>query len=261
LATSRADVGANGQYNPSEGSYTMRALAGELLLAAWEEGAPEDELRRAVTMLSIALPASDREQLGALPIAERNLLLLRLHELSFGPLLNAFASCPTCGAHLEFAVPVTAMTSRLQSQTPGAGIAWSAEGRQYQLRSVTTDDLIASRAVPDMSAAQECILSRCLQVTPAPDPERPSNRPEVMQKFEQLHASAELSCAIDCPACSSHETLDLDIARFLWAEVRGAARRLFGEIHQLACAYGWSERAIAEMAPHRRAAYLEILSA
>ena len=67
------------------GSETMRALAGELLLAAWEQGAPEHDLRRALTMLSIALPGSDREQLGALPVTERNLLLLRLHELSFGP--------------------------------------------------------------------------------------------------------------------------------------------------------------------------------
>ena len=51
------------------------------------------------------------------------------------------------------------------------------------------------------------------------------------------------------------------MARFLWKEVRNAARRLLGEIHQLASAYGWSERAIAAMGPGRRAAYLGMLSA
>ncbi len=239
----------------------MRALAGELLLAAWEEGAPEHELRRAVTMLSIALPASDREQLGALPIAERNLLLLRLHELSFGPLLGAFGICPKCGIRLEFAMPVAEMASGLESQSRADSIAWSEDGRQYQLRSVTTDDLLASLDVPDMNAAQECLLSRCLEVSPARDPELPSASPEVLQKFEQLHAAAELSCAIECPGCSSHEFLDLDMARFLWTEVRNAARRLLGEIHELASAYGWSEQAIARMAASRRDAYLEMLSA
>jgi hypothetical protein len=239
----------------------MRALAGELLLVAWEEGAPEHELRRAVTMLSIALPGSDREQLSAQPVAERNLLLLRLHELSFGPLLSAFGICPKCGARLEFAVPVAGMASGLESQSRAGSIAWSEEGRQYQLRCVTTDDLLASLDVPDMSAAQECLLSRCLEVSPARDPERPSASPAVLQKFEQLHAAAELSCAIECPGCSSHEFLDLDIARFLWAEVRNAARRLLGEIHELAYAYGWSEQAIARMAASRREAYLEMLSA
>ena len=53
-------------------SKTMRALAGELLLAAWERGAPEHDLDRALTMLAAALPDADREQLGALPIVERN---------------------------------------------------------------------------------------------------------------------------------------------------------------------------------------------
>jgi hypothetical protein len=243
----------------------MRALAGELLLAAWEEGAPEHELRRAVTMLSIALPASDREQLGALPIGERNLLMLRLHELSFGPLLSAFGVCPQCGERLEFAVPVAQLASGLESQSRAASIAWSEEGRDYRLRCVTTDDLLTSLDAPDMGAAQECLLSRCLEVSAARDPERPPasravlQKPTVLQKFEQLHAAAELSCAIECPGCSSHEFLDLDIARFLWAEVRNAARRLLGEIHELASAYGWSEQAIARMAPGRRDAYLEMV--
>ncbi|HEX2746097.1 MAG TPA: hypothetical protein VHN16_17090 [Streptosporangiaceae bacterium] len=239
----------------------MRALAGELLLAAWEQGAPEDELRRAVTMLSIALPASDREQLGALPITERNLLLLRLHELSFGPLLGALGSCPKCGLRLEFAMPVAEMAAGLDSQSRADSIGWSEEGRHYQLRCVTTDDLLACLDVPDMSAAQECLLSRCLEVSPDRDPELPTASAAVRQKFEQLHAAAELSCVIECPGCSSREFLDLDMARFLWTEVRNAARRLLGEIHELASAYGWSERAIARMTPGRRDAYLEMLSA
>jgi hypothetical protein len=238
----------------------MRALAGELLLAAWEEGAPEHELRRAVTMLSIALPAGDREQLGALPIAERNLLLLRLHELSFGPLLSAFGSCPKCGLRLEFAMSAAEMAAGLENQSRADSIAWSEEGRHYELRCVSTDDLLASLDVPDLSAAQECLLSRCLEVSPA-RPELPSASPVMLQKFEQLHAAAELSCAIECPGCSSHELLDLDIARFLWTEVRNAARRLLGEIHELASAYGWSEQAIARMTASRRDAYLEMLSA
>lgn len=239
----------------------MQALAGELLLAAWEQGAAENELRRAVTMLAIAMPARDREQIGALPIAERNLLLLQLHELSFGPSLSTFAVCPSCQAPLEFAVPVTALASRLHNRSLETTMTWTAGGRHYRLRSVTTDDLLASLDVGDLGAAQDRILSRCLRVAPPAGDEPPSAAPGVLRRFEQLHSCAELSCAIDCPACGSHETLDLDLARFVWTEVRAAARRLFGEIHRIASAYGWSERAIAQMAPTRRAAYLDMLSA
>lgn len=239
----------------------MRALAGELLLTAWEQGAPENALCRAVTMLSIALPSHDREQLGALPITERNLLLLRLRRLSFGPLLSAFALCEHCGAELEFTAPVDELAARLEGHSPASPVAWSAAGRQYQLRSVTTADLLASLDMPDVSAAERCILSRCLQVHPTPEPVTLSTLPLLMEKFEELNATTELSYAIDCPACSSRRCLDLDIARFLWIEVRSAARRLLDEIHQLASAYGWSEQAVAAMAPRRRAAYLEMLSA
>jgi hypothetical protein len=41
----------------------MRALAGELLLAAWEQGVAQHDLRRAVTMLSVAFPGSRLEEL------------------------------------------------------------------------------------------------------------------------------------------------------------------------------------------------------
>ena len=37
----------------------MRPLTGELLLTAWEEGASAPDLRRALTMLSIALPGGE----------------------------------------------------------------------------------------------------------------------------------------------------------------------------------------------------------
>jgi len=237
-------------------SKTMRPLAGELLLAAWEDGASEHDLRRALTMLATALPDTGREQLGALPIAERNRLLLRLHELTFGPLIRVFGPCSTCRAHFEFAVSAAEMTARVAGQSPADHVTWREEGRQYRLRAVTTDDLLATLGVPEASVAQDLLLARCLEVSPADS--RRAASPAVLQRFEQLNAASELSCSIHCPGCSSRELLDLDMARFLWMEVGSAARRLLGEIHQLASAYGWSERAIAEMSAGRRGAYLEL---
>jgi hypothetical protein len=240
-------------------SDAMRPLAGELLLAAWEEGTPEHNLNRALTMLATALPDTDREQLGALPIAERNLLLLCLHELTFGPLLSVFGVCSTCGAQLEFAVRAPEMTAHVSGQSPADRVTWYEDGRHYRLRAVTTNDLLATLGVLETSAAQDLLLARCLEVSPAA---RQRTAPTaVLERFEQVNAASELSCSVDCPGCSSHELLDLDLARFLWTEVRNAARRLLGEIHQLASAYGWSERDIAGMSAGRRGAYLEMLSA
>ena len=143
-------------------STTMRPLAGELLLAAWEAGAPEHDLDRALTMIATALPGTDREQLGALPLAERNALLLRVHELTFGPLLSVFGVCAACGAQFEFAVPAAG----LAGQSPAGQVAWREKGRHYRLRAVTTDDLLAVLEVPETGAAADLLLARCLEVSP-----------------------------------------------------------------------------------------------
>jgi hypothetical protein len=254
----------------------MRPLSGDRLLLAWEQGAQADDLRRPLVLLSMALPDRDPAQLAAMPITERNALLLQLQELTFGPELNVFGECPDCGARLEFTVPVDALTARLDSQPPADVITWESDGQRYHLRPVTTDDLLACLDVPELDAAQDLLLTRCLEMSPlgapaspaeasvSPPAPLPSTLPghaDVLQRFEQLHSAAELTCAIDCPGCASSQVLDLDLARFVWAEVRTAARRLIADIHDLASAYGWSEQSIASISPARRAAYLELIGA
>jgi hypothetical protein len=240
----------------------MRALAGELLLTASDRGVGEDDLNRGLTLLSLALPGSDRRQLAKLTLAQRNVLLLRLRELSFGPVLKGFGACSQCSAHLEFALPVAALIERLDSHLREDAVAWSDQEGSYQLRSVTTEDLLIALDQAGDGDAQRCLLERCLTVRgnalSAPQAEA---IPGVIEKFDALHAGAELTCVIECPDCHFNQSQDFDIARFLWLEVRAAARRLLAEIHELAWAYGWSERTIARMSCVRRSAYLEMLSA
>jgi hypothetical protein len=238
----------------------MRALTGELLLTACDEGTDQHDLNRGLILLSLAQPERTREQLARLAIAERNILLLRLRELSFGPVLQGFGVCSQCGAHLEFAFPIREMIERLTSHLSGDPVAWSENGRRYEVRPVTTDDLLAIRDEPSVEEAQDQLLKRCLSVSEPASLEAPA-MPALVEKFNQLHAAAEISCTLRCPECSNSEILDLDIARFLWQEVRCAAQRLLAEIHELAWAYGWSERSICRMSPRRRNAYLEMLSA
>lgn len=247
----------------------MRPLSGERLLLAWEQGSRADDLRRPLVLLSIALLDRDSGQLAAITISERNALLLRVHEATFGPELNVFGVCPDCGARLEFAVSVAALAARLDSQPPADAISWERHGQRYRLRPVTTDDLVACLDVAEVSAVQHLLLSRCLEVSPADMPGQsaaalPSAPPadsEVLRRFEELHAAAELTCALECPGCSDSQVLDLDLARFVWAEIRTAARRLIADIHDLASAYGWSEQSIASMSAARRGAYLELIGA
>jgi hypothetical protein len=260
----------------------LRPLAGELLLAAWEDGTRCHELYRPLALLAAALrdggsgttPAS----LAALPVAERDLLLLRLREMTFGAELGMFGRCVTCGDPLEFTLRAAEVAAGLAAATAAAAdgpLEWAEAGRKFRLRAVTTEDLAATLTVPDPDAAGELLLTRCVQVDGEPDPPGPGHWPSpddtsgpsapfpssVASRFAELHAAAEVGCVIDCPACGTHQVLDLDIGRFLWREVSVAARRMLAEVHLLASAYGWAERDVLALSPARRAAYLELAGA
>lgn len=238
----------------------MRALAGELLLKAWEDGLGEPELRRPLALLSAALPDRDPAELASLPLGERNRLLLRVHELSFGPVLTAVTTCSGCHEPLEFSVPVSELAEMWAAQSGEGALEWREDDRRYELRPVTTADLIATVSIEDAGVAQELLLSRCLRIAPPRDTDEALlATPSVLAKFEELHGATELTCTVACPSCSKQDFADLDIARFVWAEVRREASRLLGEVHTLASHYGWSERTILDLDARRRFAYLELV--
>lgn len=239
----------------------MRALCGELLLIAWETGACQHSLDRALTLLTLGLPERMREDLAELPISIRNRLLLQLREATFGPLLKGFTVCSHCASQMEFSLPVDVILSQTWNDRAFESVEWSIEGTQFHLRPVNTTDLLASLEISNCSEAQDLILSRCLTPEGCCRAASPGVLDSALQKFDELNGSAEIRAGIECPSCSTAEILDLDIAWFLWLEVRNAALRLLREIHDLAATYGWSESSILSMSTRRRAAYLEMLSA
>jgi len=252
-------------------SDAIRPLTGELLLAAWEAGATGHELRRPLALLAAAIPGADQAALGALPLAERDLALLRLRERTFGPELAVFASCPRCAERMEFTLHAPDLAKDLDAACDAAAdgpVEWAEGNQRYRLRPVTTDDLIAALAAPDLQAAQDFLLARCVEATGEHHAERSQSpgksapfSPGVRGRFEELHADAELRCVVECPGCAGQHVLDLDIARFIWREVAAAAGRLLREVHLLATAYGWREQDILALSPRRRAAYLELAGA
>jgi hypothetical protein len=243
----------------------MQPLRGERLLAAWDEAQDDHELQRPLTLLAMALPDVERSHLEEMPIAGRNRLLLQLRWLSFGPTLTGLAGCPSCGGSLEFSLPVRAVLEQLAAHEPDDPIEWREQDRHLQLRAINTSDLLAALDMPD-AAVEELLRARCLSVDGVEEATSTtasahalSDSTTVRERFERLHAATELRCALVCPQCSSNASLDLDIAHFLWLEVRHAAQRLIGDIHTLACHYGWKERDIANLSDQRRNEYLKLL--
>ena len=72
---------------------------------------------------------------------------------------------------------------------------------------------------------------------------------------------ADLEVNLTCPACGHRWAALVDVAAFLWTELKAQARRLLREVHTLALAYGWRESDILAMSSRRRQAYLDMVGA
>jgi hypothetical protein len=237
----------------------MRALKGELLLEAWERGATEADPGRAATMLALACGDRTRDELEGLSIAECDVELLRLRWITFGDALRGCVPCGACGTRVEFGIAVSSLVERLEALRPRGEAKWQAGRMTFSMRAVTSRDVAAIRRLAN---PRQALLARCVSVEGEAVGEALASCEDIaVENFNRINEGAETRIAVGCPACGTIEHADLDIARFLWTEVRHAALALLREVHELASAYGWSEGAILAMTNARRARYLEMARA
>jgi hypothetical protein len=71
---------------------------------------------------------------------------------------------------------------------------------------------------------------------------------------------AEVELSLRCLMCGNQWLAPFDVVSFLWREIDAWATHILREVHQLASAYGWSERDILALSPLRRRHYLELIA-
>jgi hypothetical protein len=84
---------------------------------------------------------------------------------------------------------------------------------------------------------------------------------EIGELMVAADPAAETRIALRCPACGHEQDEILDIATFFWAEIAAVAKRLLGEVHTLASAYGWTEVQVLSLSAGRRSLYMEMVQA
>jgi len=113
--------------------------------------------------------------------------------------------------------------------------------------------------------ASQTLFSGCiLAATRGNEPCAPESLPpevlaELMARMEALDPLADIQIGLSCPQCGQQWNAWFDIAGYLWTEIQHWAEETLGSVHQLACAYGWSEVEILELSPLRRQLYLGMI--
>jgi hypothetical protein len=197
----------------------------------------------------------------ALDAGRRDALLLQLRRGLFGDQLQAECTCPHCGERLEFDLQASALAGELAGPRPSPlqelpPLTVVLDGQALALRRPGTEDL--QQAPSTTALMQRCLLSDDAAAHGA------CAEAAWQQAFgaalAQDNPCTDPQIGLDCPACSTQWEETFDIANFMAADLRAAARRLFDEVHLMALAYHWSERDILELPAARRRHYLRRLA-
>jgi hypothetical protein len=241
----------------------MRALSPSEIVSAWERGFGRHPADRALALLAAAYPEADAAQLASYAIGRRDTCLMRLREGIFGPTATSAARCPQCSEALEFSIRMADLAG--DEPTVGEG-AWELleNGLRLKFRLPDSTDLKAIADCRDVGAARRRLGERCVLEArlDGAEIEREALSEEALAALSARVAEcdplADIALDLKCAACGHGWRVRFDIATFLWQEVDALAKRLLGEVHTLARAYGWSEAEILALSSARRNYYLEM---
>jgi predicted RNA-binding Zn-ribbon protein involved in translation (DUF1610 family) len=193
---------------------------------------------------------ADVEHVARLPIGRRDARLLERHARRT---LDATAECPACGTAAEFSLDVDSLLERTGEAREPTAIDVGA--RVITWRPPDSRDLAAAAKADDAAEAERVLLERCVDVSDLSDEERRV----VADAMAAADPLAEVLVDMACPACGEPFVADLDVAQFVWVEVRARALALLRDVDALARAYGWTEEQVLALGDTRRAAYLELV--
>jgi hypothetical protein len=210
--------------------------------------------------------------LTKLPIGQRDALLLRSRELTFGTQLQGVVDCPACQEQLELEFDTRSLQisdralpdlETMETQTPNLSLT----ERNYQItfRLPTSADLVPYTSAQDVMEARQKIVEACLLSIQQNSQmisvhELPSELLlTLIERMDEADPYANLKLSADCPACHHSWWIVFDIVSYFWKEISSWAARLMSEVHVLAAAYGWQEKEILAMSAWRRQRYLELI--
>lgn len=243
----------------------MKPLSEPDILKIWEWGQSRHPVERILGPLALTLPDQTWEELYGLSIGQRDQYLLALYEVTFSPNLDCMSDCPGCGESLEFNLRIGEIkTAETMKVTDGLEIEEGSYTVKFRLPD--SNDLNAISNCNDEEDARRLLIRRCVLKAQKNGKSMSSTRlpikviKSIADRMAECDPQADILLDLKCPACRHNWQLLLDIAIYLWNEIKGYAVRLLEEVHILAANYGWGEEQILDMNPGRRRHYLRMLS-
>lgn len=239
-------------------------------------------LSRCVRRIGDIKPVSE-EVARNLLVADRQFLLLKLREMTFGDQVQSTVFCPwpNCGnrVDIDFStkdIPIQEsedkgpiFTMRLSSEAvlnPEGGV--QENEIVFRLPNGGDQEALATLIVENEAAALTALLLRCIQQLGSSSDcgqeqisrLSPLARMEIEQRMEALAPKIDLTLGANCPECHRDFTMPFDLQQFFFGEWKTSHELLCREVHYLAYHYHWSEEEIMDFPREKRRKYIEVLA-
>jgi hypothetical protein len=239
-------------------------------------------LTRCVQRIGTIAPVNE-DVARALLVGDRQFLLMKLRQLTFGDRVDATVRCPwpDCGEPVDVdfkisEVPIKengvyAAVQEIELSpmaVTASGLDIESARVRYRLPNGGDQELLMPLLSVNEAEATTQLLSRCLLGLDRDQPlspERvrnlsPAARDEIERHMEGVAPGVDLTLEAQCPHCGRAFPLPFDVQDFIFGDARVSHDLLYREIHYLAYHYHWSEHEILDMERDKRRRYIEILA-
>lgn len=238
----------------------IQAISSQQLLNAWECGWGLAHVERSLVLFALARPGETTESLARVLIGTRDRWLLRLRGALFGDQFESVVPCPRCAAQSELHFMIDQILLPENTNETSEPLVTTIGDRRISFRLPNSEDLLAVGMTAEASRRRFELVRRCIL---AEDRDRvvldDAAFKAISGSMEREDPQADIRIAVACAACRQEWSVPFDIVTYLWNEVDAWARRLLGEVHLLASAYGWTEQEVVALSPWRRRIYLDMV--
>jgi hypothetical protein len=195
-------------------------------------------------------------------VGDRDLLMLKLRELTLGPRAWLTLRCPLddCGKRMDLNLDLRELPIQAR---PVHTRYFAIQGLpSFRLPTGGDQEEVAKVFAAEPTRAVRQLLERCLGSDGAA--ELASERSSALfvsleDQMGRLAPALEVELDARCPECDQEFTRPLDLVPWLVGELRDLWERLAEEVHVIAWSYHWSERDILALAHSKRSQYMKLI--